>query len=74
MKNIEHGFTIANIGIIIFLILILWGIKWGSFVAPQIRSTANQVANLNNLGKVSVKCRIGGCVFYGPQVNCDGSI
>lgn len=55
-KIIDHGFTVANIAIIIVLILILWGILYGAKIAPQVRSTANQVANLNNLQKVNVNC------------------
>ena len=55
---IPHGFTIQGIVTIIFLGLIVWGIFYGAKIAPQIRSTANQVANLNNLQKVNVNCQI----------------
>lgn len=59
-KPIEHGFSIANISIIVLLILIFWGIRWGAAVAPQIRATANKVVQLNNLSDVNLK--IGGCI------------
>jgi len=55
--KIPHGFSIATIAIVI---LLLWGLRWGSIVVPQIRSTADRVASLNNLQNVDLK--LGGCV------------
>lgn len=58
--KIPHGFSLANIVIIVILILILWGIRIASKDVPQIRDTANKVVSLNNLENVNLK--IGGCV------------
>lgn len=57
-KRIEHGFTIANIAMIIVLCLIAWGILYGAKIAPQVRATANQVANLNELKNVNINCDV----------------
>jgi hypothetical protein len=57
--NIPHGFSIANIAIIILLGLIVWGIFYGAKIAPQVRSTANEVANLNQLKDVDLKGHVG---------------
>jgi hypothetical protein len=57
-KGIEHGFSIANIAIIILLGLIVWGIFYGAKIAPQVRSTANQIANLNKYQNTNIHCDI----------------
>lgn len=57
---IEHGFSWATILILIILIILFWGIHWGRIIAPQVRSTADKVVQLNNLQDVNLK--IGGCI------------
>lgn len=59
--NVPHGFTVANIITLVVLILILWGVHYGSVVAPQIRSTADKVVKLNDLSNVDMKVGWGGC-------------
>ena len=54
---LNHGFSIATI---VIVILLLWGLRWGTIVIPQIRSTAEKVTQLNNLQNLNLK--IGGCV------------
>jgi hypothetical protein len=56
---IEHGISVTSI---IIVILLLWAIRWGSIIVPQIRATANQVANINNLQKVDICGEIAGCI------------
>ena len=55
--RLNHGLSITSI---VIVILLLWGIHWGRIVVPQIRQTADKVANINNLQKVDLK--IGGCI------------
>ena len=50
-------------------ILLLWGIRDAIRIAPQVRSTANQVANLNNLREVDLQGHIGGCIPFGIKGN-----
>lgn len=66
----DHGFSWFKIVCLVLAILLTWGIRDAIRVAPQIRSTANQVANLNNLEKVDLKCSFGGCVHF----TCAGTL
>ena len=59
---LEHGFSWYRIILLALIILICFGIRYGIIIVPQVRSTANQVANLNNLQKVDVKGEVGGCI------------
>jgi hypothetical protein len=56
----EHGFTWFRVICFVLAILIIFGIRYGTIIIPQIRGTADQVANLNNLQKIDLK--IGGCI------------
>ena len=55
--QIPHGINWISI---LIVILLIWGIRWGYIVTPQIRATANKVVQLNNLQDVNMK--IGGCI------------
>lgn len=55
MKRIEHGFTWFRIVCLVLTILFIWGIRYGSIIAPQVRATANKVVQLNNLENVHLK-------------------
>ena len=58
VANIPHGFSWSSILIVVLLGLIAWLVGYGIKITPQVRSTANQVANLNNLQKVDVHCQV----------------
>ena len=58
VANIPHGFSWSSILIVVLLGLIAWLVGYGIKITPQVRSTANQVANLNNLQKVDVHCKV----------------
>lgn len=55
--NWEH-----RIWFLVVFILIAWGIRDTLRIAPEVRSTANQVANLNQLHDLDIKGKIGGCI------------
>lgn len=63
-QRLDHGFSIANIAMLVILVLIFWAIHWGRIVVPQVRQTADQVANLNKLHDVDLKGKIGGCIPF----------
>ncbi len=71
VENIPHGFSWSSILIIVLLGLIVWLVGYGIKVTPQIRSTANQVANLNNLQKVDLNCNFH---LFAGKINCTGNL
>ena len=56
----DHGFSWFKIVCLVLAILLTWGIRDAIRVAPQIRSTADKIVQLNNLSGVDLK--IGGCI------------
>ena len=68
-QPLEHGFTLYRILCLILAILLVLGVKYGMIVVPEIRETANQVANLNEIKKVDVRCHLA-CGSF----NCLGSL
>ena len=48
--------------LLVIIILLVWGARWGTIVVPQIRSTADKVASLNNLQTLDIHGKIGGCI------------
>jgi hypothetical protein len=57
-----HDFTWFKIVCLLLAILFLWGIRYGMMITPQIRSTANQIADLNKLQTLDLSGKIGGCI------------
>lgn len=70
-KPIEHGFTWYNIVWLIFWVLVIVGIHYGMIVIPQVRQTANQVANLNDLKIVNLKCDVH---LLAGKLSCSGTL
>ena len=58
--KIDHGFTWYRIIFLALIILIVFGVRYGMIVVPQVRETANKVMNLNDLKHIDFK--IGGCI------------
>lgn len=56
MAKIPHGFSWYNIIYLVLIVLLILAIYWGHIITPQVRATANQVANLNDLKKVDFRC------------------
>ena len=68
-QHIPHGFSYFKIVCLVLVILFIWGVHTGLVLAPQIRSTANKVVQLNNLETVDLKGKVGGCVTIGLKGN-----
>lgn len=60
--NMDHGFTWHKITWLVLVIFVIFGVRYGMIIAPQVRATAAQVANINNLQKVDISGSVGGCV------------
>ena len=60
--RLSHGFTWFKIVCLVLAILLIFTIRWGAIVAPQVRATADKVVSLNNLQKVDVHGKVGGCI------------
>lgn len=70
-KHIEHGFTWFRILCLILAIGLVIALRWGFILVPQVRQTANQVANLNDLKKVDFRCEFH---LIAGWLKCSGTI
>ena len=67
---LDHGFTWYRVIVLVLAIIVIFGIRYGAIIIPQVRSTADKVANLNNLQVVDIHGRIGGCI----PLNINGTV
>lgn len=66
----EWDITWHKLAWLVVAVIAIFAIRWGSIVVPQVRQTADQVANLNNLQVVDIHGRIGGCI----PLNINGTV